>query len=119
MRRLTDAEKNLLAPYIPKVDLDNAYIVEGRVPRWLGKKYIAITLGNRIYMRQGVYEPGSVTGLAVLGHELVHVGQYRTGMTRIKYLWASRRGYARNRYEIPAYAKERQILDTLNNSLAC
>jgi Domain of unknown function (DUF4157) len=115
MRRLTESEKTLLAPYIPRIDLDGARLLEGKVPRWLRKKYIGVTLENRIYLRSGVYDSGSVRGLAVLGHELVHVGQYRAGMTRLKYLWACRRGYGRNRYEIPAYAKEKEILQTLTN----
>ena len=116
VRRLTDAEKNILAPFIPAIDLNNARVFESKVPRWLRKKYIAVTLENRIYMRPGVYTSGNVRGLGVLGHELVHVGQYRAGMTRLKYLWASRRGYARNPYEAAAYAKEKEILNALNGS---
>jgi hypothetical protein len=119
VRRLTDPEKNLLAPFIPKIDLDAAELCDGNVPKWLGRRYIGVTLENRIYLRPGVYNSGSVKGLAVLGHELVHVGQYRTGMNRLKYLWASRRGYGRNPYEAPAYAKEREILETLTNGVGC
>ena len=119
MRPLTGSEKEFLAPYIPQADLDNARIFEAQVPRWLGKKYIAVTLENRIYLRAGVYDAGSVRGLALLAHELVHVGQYREGMTRLKYLWASRRGYASNPYEEPAYATERQILETLTSDCVC
>jgi hypothetical protein len=113
---LTDPEKELLSPFIPTVDLENARVCTNKVPRWLSKKYIAVTLENRIYMRPGVYESGSIRGLAVLGHELVHVGQYRTGMTRFKYLWACRRGYARNPYEPAAYALEKKILETLEGA---
>jgi hypothetical protein len=119
VRRLTESEKYLLAPFIPKVDLDEAELYDGDVPRWLGKRYIAVTLENGIYIRPGVYDARSVRGLAVLGHELVHVGQYRAGMTRLKYVWASRRGYARNPYEFAAYAKEREILETLRNGVIC
>jgi hypothetical protein len=40
-------------------------------------------------------------GLSLLGHGLIHVGQYRNGMTWLKYLAASRHGYDKNPYEIP------------------
>jgi len=35
-----------------------------------------------VHFRPGVYDPTTVDGLAQLAHELVHVGQYRNGMTR-------------------------------------
>jgi hypothetical protein len=68
-----------------------------------------MTRGNKIYFRPGAYSAATIDGLALLGHELVHVGQYRTGMNFMKYLWAARRGEAKNRYEIPAYAKQGDI----------
>lgn len=63
-----------------------------------------ITLGNRIYLRAGAYVPGTPSGVELLGHELIHVVQYRNGMTYAGYLWASRKGYRKNRYEIEAYS---------------
>lgn len=44
---------------------------------------------------------GRSDGLAVLGHELVRVGQYRNELTCLKYLRASRHGYAKNLSEKP------------------
>jgi uncharacterized protein RhaS with RHS repeats len=77
LRPLTACEKQKLAPYIPKIDLDKADLHDGEVPWYLGKDYAGITRGNDIYFRPGVYDPSTIDGLAVLGHELVHVGQYR------------------------------------------
>jgi hypothetical protein len=113
-RPLTDSEKSLLAPYIPAVDLENAIVHEGKVPWYLPKGFSAITRGRNIYLRCGVYECGTAAGIALLGHEMVHVGQYREGMTAIKYLWSSRNGYSpETRYENAAYALERRIFRDL------
>ena len=116
MRPLTECEKTLLAPYIPKIDLEHAQVHEGRVPWYLPKRFVGITRGNDIYFRAHAYNPGTAQGVALLGHEMVHVGQYRLGMTAIKYLWSSRKGYStETKYERPAYALERKIL----RDLAC
>lgn len=113
-RRLTDGERALLAPYVPEVDLNNATVYEARVPWYLPKRFAGITRGNRIYFRPGAYKTGTAHGIALLGHEMVHVGQYREGMTAIKYLWASRKGYsAETKYEKPAYNLERKIVRDL------
>jgi len=117
LRALTECEKNLLRPYIPDVDLNNADLHDGKVPWYLGKQFAGITRGNDIYFRPGVYDPTSADGIAMLGHELVHVGQYRDGMTWLSYLWESlRHGYDNNKYEIPAYAKQRLIQQDLEKA---
>jgi len=116
LRSLTDCEKKKLAPYIPKIDLDNANLHDDGVPWYLGKGYEGITRGNDIYFRQGVYDPSTVAGLADLGHELVHVGQYRNGLTWAKYIWASRHGYDKNPYEKPAFEKEAEIKQGLKDA---
>ena len=111
MRPLTECEKTLLAPYIPKIDLELAHVHEARVPWYLPKRFAGITRGNDIYFRAQAYNPDTAQGVALLGHELVHVGQYRNGMTAFKYLWSSRKGYStETKYEKPAYALERKIL---------
>lgn len=109
LRPLTDCEKQKLAPYIPKIDLDKADLHDGKVPWYLGKGYDGITRGNNIYFRPDVYDPSTVAGLALLGHELVHVGQYRHGLTWLKYLNASRHGYDKNPYEAPANDMQNKI----------
>ena len=119
LRPLTDCEKEALAPYIPKIDLDNADLHDGQVPFWLGKRFAGVTITNNIYFRPGVYDSSTVNGLAILGHELVHVGQYRGGMTLLDYVWASRHGYDNNPYEAPAYEKEAKIKGRLSKDKCC
>ena len=109
LRPLTDAEKQALQPFIPEEDLNNADLHEDKVPWYLGKQYIGITRGNDIYFRPGVYDPNLPEGLALLGHELVHVGQYRKGMNWLKYIWSTRHGYFKSKYEIEAYSIGDQI----------
>ena len=104
-RPLTAAERARYAPYFSgEVLAAAARVVEGRVPFWLRPDMLGVTLGPRIYLRPDAYDPSSADGIALLGHELVHVRQYREGMTVLGYLWASRRGYRRNAYEIEACA---------------
>jgi len=49
-------------------------------------------------------------GIALLGHELVHVGQYAEGMTWLSYII---QGYEENPYELDAYLISDTILDYL------
>ena len=80
----------------------------------------AVVLKHRIYLRaelditsfyepasykSGVHQTSFVASIELLAHELTHVEQYLSGMTIIKYLWASRHGYLKNPYEVEAYAK--------------
>ncbi|MDT5122149.1 MAG: hypothetical protein QOC96_1631 [Acidobacteriota bacterium] len=41
----------------------------------------AFTKGNEIHFARGKYQPGSGSGQALIGHELTHVVQQRTGQT--------------------------------------
>jgi RHS repeat-associated protein len=118
LRPLTKCEKQALAPYIPQIDLDNADLHDdGKVPKWfLDKSATGVTDNNHIYFRPGAYNPSTPEGLAALGHELVHVGQYRRKeLTKLKYIIeASKHGsYLGNKYERPAYAMEDLIKATL------
>jgi hypothetical protein len=80
----------------------------------MSKDYIGITPGgNNIYFRPGAYDPTTVNGLALLGHELVHVDQFGNGLTWEKYVWALRHSYEKNPYEKPAYDKQDEIRNTL------
>jgi len=121
LRPLTQCEKDVLAPYIGKRDLDNADLHDGEVPWWLGKNYIGVTIGNDIYFRAGVYDPSTPDGIALLGHELVHVDQYRAGMNIGKYVWSTRHGYENSPYEKSAYAEQAEILRNLmrEHAAAC
>jgi hypothetical protein len=107
--------------FIPKVDLDNADLHDdGKLPWWFNKKdNDAVTVNNDIYVVPGVYDPSTVEGLALIAHELVHVGQYRTGyLTRLKYLLeAARHGTgptSKNKYEKPAYDKGDEVQQALD-----
>lgn len=91
--------------YFQPRTLHKVRIVEGRTPFWLYKNMCAVVLGTRIYFREGVYQLNTRNGIELLAHELTHVEQYLSGMTVLKYLWASRRGYRKNPYEVEAYAK--------------
>jgi RHS repeat-associated protein len=103
LRPLTDCEKGYLSPYIPERDLNNADVHIGEMP-WYAPSWAAgITWGNDIYIRDPDQTFTSPSGMSLLGHELVHVGQYAEGMTVLSYLWASRNGYDNNPYEVEAY----------------
>jgi len=103
-RPLTAVERARYAAHFEPDVLDAARVIDGRVPFWLRPDMVGVTLGPRIYLRPGAYDPDSASGVELLGHELVHVRQYRDGMTLWRYLWASRRGYRRNPYETEAFA---------------
>jgi hypothetical protein len=105
-----------LKPYIPQTDLDNADLHDGQVPWYLGKDFAGITRGNDIYFRPGVYDGSTASGIGILGHELVHVGQYRNGMTALSYLLSTLHGYMNSPYEKAAYALENTIVNDLTNN---
>jgi Domain of unknown function (DUF4157) len=99
-----------LRPYVAELDLDRAMLHLGLVPWYLGRRFCAIVRGKDVYVRPGMYVPDTAEGLALLGHELTHVSQYRSGMTALKYLCAALRGYANNKYEQEAFAVQAAIL---------
>lgn len=122
-RRLTHEEQCFYQPYFQQRTLDAARIVEGRVPFWLRKKMCAVVLGHRIYMRAALDQPrvyckGTAQGIELMAHELTHVEQYLSGMTVLKYLWASRYGYRNNPYEIEAYAKSAKIRANIESTMS-
>lgn len=109
-RELTGREKAMLAAYIPRDDLDRARVHEGRVPWYLPPRFVAITRGNRIYSRPGACAGDTADGLALLAHELVHVGQYRSGATWLTFLLSYvRHGYWNSPLEIEARETEGRI----------
>ncbi len=109
LRPLTSEEKTSLGPYIPQADLENADVHVGEMP-WYAPGWAAgITRGNDIYFRDPQQTFCTPRDVALLGHELVHVGQYRDGMTWLGYLLASKEGYENNPYEVSAYELQRKI----------
>jgi RHS repeat-associated protein len=123
LRPLTDCEKRILGPYIPQEDLDKADVHDGHVPWYLPDDMDGITRGRDIYFRPGAYPYGTPAGFKILAHELVHVGQYREGMTWVSYFWSVRKGYAENsKYEKLAYdmgSKVRRDLQNMKNPCNC
>ena len=104
-RPLNEEERRLYQPHFPPAVLDAARIVDGQVPFWLRRSMNAVVLGRHIHLRTGTYKAGTLRGITLLAHELTHVEQFLNGMTMLRYLWQSRRGYHRNRYEVEARAK--------------
>lgn len=115
-RPLSDAEKAALQPHIPAVDLERARIVTRGLPWYMApfRDVLGLVRGRTIYFRPDACDTGTVEGLAMLAHELVHVGQYRCGMTARRYLlelmW---RGYRRHPREMPAHALEARVRTAL------
>ncbi|GAB6037416.1 hypothetical protein JCM15519_19750 [Fundidesulfovibrio butyratiphilus] len=107
-RYLTECEKQQIGPYVDqKIDLDNIKLHEGEYPWWLPGDMGGVTLGNHIYFKPGQYDPTTPKGIGLLGHEVVHVGQFQNGMTRLSYvLSALRHGYWQCPEEQAAYDLE-------------
>lgn len=115
-RPLTDRERQALRPYIAQADLESARIHDGVVPRYLPRRYIGIARGHHVYFRPGTYTPDTVKGLALLGHELVHVGQYRRGATWLSFLLSyARHGYRNSPLEVAARAVQERIARDLGS----
>ena len=108
-RPLTLQERTIFKPYFANIVLDQARIIDGRVPFWLRRDMCAVVLGNCVYLRAGVYQPNTKRGIELLGHELTHVSQFLHGMTLWRYVWSCRNGYHNSPYELEAYAKGRII----------
>jgi hypothetical protein len=115
-RPLSLQERTFFGPYFAQIVLDEARIIEGKVPFWLRRNMCAVVLGRYIYFRAGVYEPDTKRGVELLGHELTHVSQFLHGMTLLKYGWSCRHGYFKSCYEIDAYAKGRLIAADFSTS---
>ncbi len=119
-RPLTALEREVCQPYFKADTLIKARIIEGHVPFWLSQRMRAVVLGHRIYFRKGAYLLGlqpTIADMCLLAHELTHVEQYLSGMTVIKYVWASRHGYRQNPYEIEAYAKGHYVSAQISDKL--
>src|SRR5208282_77734 len=58
-------------------DFSSIRVHEGEHPRAIGA--IAYTQGDHIHFSRGTYRPDSISGRKILGHELTHVVQQRSG----------------------------------------
>jgi Domain of unknown function (DUF4157) len=108
-RSLTIEEQHIFGPYFANHVIEKARIIDGYVPFWLRKGMCAVVINCRVYLRAGVYQPNTKCGVELLGHELMHVSQFLSGMNWLKYSWSCRKGYRKSQYEIEAYAKGRLI----------
>lgn len=112
-RPLSQQERALFSPYFAQIVINEARIIDGsfggKVPFWLRSSMCAVVLGQTIYFRAGYYQPNTMRGIELLGHELTHVSQFLHGMSLIKYVWSCRYGYFKSPYEVEAYAKGRLI----------
>lgn len=108
-RPLSPEEVRLYQYWFTREVLECTRVVEGKVPFWLRRTMDGIVLGSCIYFRRGAYRANSLSGIELLAHELTHVEQFCNGMTVPEYLWESRHGYLKNRYEIEACAKAAMI----------
>ena len=101
---LSAIDRQRYSPYFEPALLDSVRIFEGQVPFWLRPDMCGVTLGPRIYFRAGACDRRSPGGIELMAHELAHVQQFSRGMTLRSCLWASRRGYWRNPFEVEARA---------------
>ena len=116
-RRLTADEKTALCSCIPPRDLDAAILHDGHAPWYLPQRFAAVTRGNRIYLRPGACRSDTVDGLALLAHELAHVGQYRRGATWLTFLLSYlRHGYRNSPLEIEARRAAGRVRNALQGS---
>lgn len=113
-RPLTLQERSIFKPYFAQVVIEQARIIDGRVPFWLRSDMCAVVLGKKIYFRAGVYQANTKRGAELLGHELTHVSQFLHGMSLFDYIWSCRKGYMQSHYETEAYAKGLLIASNFN-----
>ena len=89
----------LLQPFFPRLNLRRVHVDDSSpYSQWLIGQAGAggLTVGNHIYFARGAYEPATVDGLALIGHELTHVQQYQD-RGRAGFFWRYGTDYLRNR----------------------
>lgn len=115
-RPLSVQERTIFKPFFAKNVIEQARVIEGKVPFWLSSRMCAVVIYNRIYFRAGAYQPNTPRGAELLGHELTHVSQFLHGMSLFSYIWSCRKGYMQSHYEREAYAKGRLIAKIFNET---
>lgn len=105
-RFLTDNEKNRIRERLKDtqfagMDLEPIKVHVGRVPWYLPSDMGAITQENHIMIGKDTFAPeANPKDFDILLEEVIHSGQYQSGMTRAGYLWdAARHGGYKNSYE--------------------
>jgi RHS repeat-associated protein len=83
LRKLSQCVKNLLQPYFPDLNLNDVNIHDDGLPLIVGSFNTlkngpgAFTFENDIYFPANTYDPYTIKGIKSIGHELVHVGQFK------------------------------------------
>jgi len=90
-------------PFFSGELLESVILFDSHVPWWLPRRFEAMTLKTRIFMRPGAYHSATPAGLELLAHELTHVRQFADGMSYFKYLWSAVRGHSKSIYELQAF----------------
>jgi hypothetical protein len=84
-----------LAPYFPGLDFETVRLHEG-VPRYVRGRPRGYVNRHRVYLASGWAGGADAEFLALLAHELVHVGQYRD-LGAWRFRWAYLREYLAGR----------------------
>lgn len=122
---LPDHVKEILAPYFPTFDLGQIRVFTG-IPFYVTMDATAFTDGNNIFFKPGAFDPDSIEGIALIGHEVTHSVQFQMhGKWRFRgrYLsnWGQRlrehrsfaHAYFYNEFEFEARTMEQRIFDDL------
>lgn len=67
--------QQILAPYFPDFELASVRVREG-IPWYVLMDADGYTDRNVIYFKSGRYDPETVAGIALIGHEVAHCWQY-------------------------------------------
>jgi RHS repeat-associated protein len=133
---LPDCVKKLLAKYFDQKLLDSIHVHTDGIPWYVPTDMVAYTSNDDVYFAQDEYDPHSVGGIALIGHETTHGRQYRqSGNFRFKTKYlaqsavkgaagliipggstglASDLSYYGNKFEQEAYTMEKKILTELD-----
>ena len=115
--RLDDTTIATLSEFVPERDLRNAHMVTGRPWCWLPALIGmgAITFAPVVIFRPGRYHPDTPRGLALIAHEILHMGQVRE-LGRIRFYWRYllgqlRCGFRHDRHpmEVPCIERQRAV----------
>ena len=110
-----------LREFVPEADLRRARIVQGAPWGWLPTAFgmSATTIGNNITFRADKYVTDTPRGLALIAHEVVHVGQAREmglPLFLLRYIAGQFRcGFKHDSHpmEIPGIAMQRKVRTAL------
>ncbi len=124
---LPEHVKKILAPYFPDFDLDQIRIFHG-IPFYVTMDAAAFTDGNNIFFKPGFFDPDSIAGIALIGHEVTHSVQFQSqGKWKFRASYLGKWGrmykehrslnlaYYYNEFEVEAREVEQRIFDDLMN----